>query len=323
MLKQRTWVKHVIRLALSGIIAINMIAYLQARAFTHFADAGQSAARPESMSVLDKARAIMTGMTIPKARNTHSPRDLDLPFETHSISLTHDTAIEAWHIPAQPAHGIVAMFHSYAASKESLLHPAKALHDLGYSTLLVDFRGAGGSTGYDTTLGVREADDVAAAVNYIQRQWPQQPLVLYGVSMGSTAILRAVAHAQVQPSAVMLESPFDRLIQTTRHRFEAMGLPSFPAAELLLFWGSVQQGMNAFTHNPVAYAPNVTCPALLLYGAHDQRVTEQETQTIFARLAGPKTLVRIPNAGHELLQLSAPELWTEEVAAFLAQHSGR
>ena len=321
MLKQRSWLKYVTRLVITGMVAINSMAYLQANALTHFAPEGRPPIQPESMSLLHKARVMITGVTIPKPRNTHSPRDLGLPFETRTITLTHDASLEAWYIPSAHARGLVAMFHSYAASKESLLHPAKALHDLGYNTLLVDFRGAGGSTGYDTMLGVREADDVVATVDYIRQQWPQQPLILYGVSMGSTAILRAIAHEHIQPSAVILESPFDRLTQTTRHRFEALGLPAFPASELLLFWGSVQQGFNAFSHNPVAYAPAVTCPTLLLYGADDPRVTEGETQTIFAQLAGPKTLVRVPQAGHELLQLAAPDLWTEHVSAFLTQHA--
>jgi uncharacterized protein len=197
-------------------------------------------------------------------------------------------------VPHVWPRGIVALFHSYATSRASLLHPARTFHDLGYAVMLVDFRGSGGSSGADTTLGVREAEDVAATVAYMQQHWPHPPIVLYGVSMGSAAIMRAIAFHAVQPAAVILESPFDRLTHTTRHRFEAMGLPAFPATDVLLLWGSVQQGFNAFDHNPVEYARSITCPVLLLYGAHDPRVTEAETQAIFEKLAGKKQLVRVP-----------------------------
>jgi uncharacterized protein len=87
---------------------------------------------------------------------------------------------------------------------------------------------------------MREAEDVAAAFAYARESWPDQPIVLYGVSMGSAAILRAVAHEDVRPAGLILEGAFDRLLTTTRHRFHAVGAPASPAAELLLLWGSVQ-----------------------------------------------------------------------------------
>lgn len=317
VLKYRHWGKRLGAMIMVGILVLNALAFMHARALTRFAATGQHPLAPESMSPLHKMQAVITGVTIPKPQNYYSPRDLGLPFEVHTIPLAADTQLEAWYIPHPQARGIVALFHSYAASKESLLHPAQAFHDLGYATFLVDFRGSGGSSGTDTTLGVREAEDVAAAVQYIQHHWLQQPIVLFGVSMGSTAIMRAIALLGVQPAAVILESPFDRLIHTTRHRFAAMHLPTFPATELLLAWGSIQQGIDAFSHNPVEYAPSINCPSLLLYGAHDPRVTEAETQAIFKEVGGQKRLARIAEAGHELLLLSAPDQWKQEVATFL------
>ncbi|MEL7316305.1 MAG: hypothetical protein AAFN08_15385 [Cyanobacteria bacterium J06559_3] len=39
-----------------------------------------------------------------------------------------------------------------------------------------------------------------------------------------------------------------------------MSLPSFPRAELIVLWGGWQQGINRFTHNPVAYAAATDSP---------------------------------------------------------------
>jgi len=193
------------------------------------------------------------------------------------------------------------------------------LHAAGYDTLLVDFRGAGGSSGSDTTLGVREAEDVAHSVAYAERTWPGRHIILYGVSMGAAAVLRAIAIEDVKPNAVILESPFDSLLGAVGNRFHAMGLPAFPSAELLVFWGSVQQEFDGFTHNPVEYARSVECPALLLHGELDPRVTVEQNALIFERLAGQKQLVSFPGAGHESLIVDAPEAWKQHVADFLQQ----
>src|SRR5262249_45805933 len=151
---------------------------------------------------------------------------------------------EGWHIPCAESKGLVVLFHGYAACKCELLSEASALRELGYDTFLVDFRASGGSSGYETTVGYREADDVAAAVDYAQAQFGFSRVVLYGRSAGSAAILRAVSLNRVYPDGMILECPFDRLLSTVQHRFSAMGVPSFPAAQLLVFWGGVQHGYS-------------------------------------------------------------------------------
>ncbi len=77
----------------------------------------------------------------------------------------------------------------------------------------------------------------------------------------------------MQPAALVLESPFDALLSTVVNRFALMGLPAFPFAHLLVFWGGVQQGFNGFRHYPADYATEVRCAVLLLDGANDTRVT--------------------------------------------------
>jgi alpha-beta hydrolase superfamily lysophospholipase len=212
------------------------------------------------------------------------------------------------------------MFTGYAGVKDGLLTPAAHMYRFGYSSLLVDFRGSGGSSRNDTTLGVREAKDVAAAYRYVKREWPKQPIVLYGVSMGAAAIFRAFALEDMRPAAIIAEGTFDRLLTTARHRFDALGLPSFPAAELLVFWGSVQIGYNGFNHNPVDYAADIACPTLLMHGERDPWITGAETTAILDRLQGPKQMIDFAGLGHEMpFVYGAPDLWVETVGQFLAR----
>jgi len=185
--------------------------------------------------------------------------------------------------------------------------------------LLLDFHGSGGSRGSETSIGMHEADDLAQAVEYVQQRIPSRILILYGQSMGSAAILRAIAVNGVRPSAVIVECPFDRLVSTAANRFAAMGLPAFPAAHLLIFWGGVQQGFNGFRHNPVEYARQVRCPVLLLHGARDARVTREQAESIFRSVPGEKQFTLFPEAGHESYLGAAPALWAESISRFLAR----
>ena len=317
---RRNWRKPLAILLILGVVALNSIAWMQAWSMTHYVSSGQRTAPPEQLSLSAKTWTILTGTTVPRPQNDHTPADLNLLYETHKISISEGEFLEAWYIPQPDALGIVLLFPGYAESKESLLPAAVTLHEAGYDTLLVDFRGVGGSTGSDTTLGVREAKDVRHAVAYAKRTWLDRPIVLYGVSMGAAAVFRAIASEGVQPTALILESPFDSLSGTVGNRFHAMGLPSFPGAHLLVFWGSVQQGFNGFTHNPAEYARSVQCPVLLLHGELDPRVTVEQNALIFEQLDGEKHLASFPSAGHESLVGDTPELWKEKVTQFL-QHT--
>jgi uncharacterized protein len=196
------------------------------------------------------------------------------------------------------------------------------VHALGYSVFLFDCHGSGGSEGRVTSIGVREAEDVADAFAFVKARSGTSPIILFGQSMGSAAILRAIAVDGIEPAAVIVECPFDRLLSTAENRFHAMKLPAFPAARLLIFWGGVQLGFNGFRHNPVDYAKQVRCPVLFLQGAKDPRVTLQQAQAVFDNLAGKKTFVVFPNAGHESLLVADSKLWTKSVARFLENIRG-
>jgi pimeloyl-ACP methyl ester carboxylesterase len=148
-------------------------------------------------------------------------------------------------------------------------------------------------------------------------------VALFGTSMGAAAILRAVAGADVRPDALVLECPFDRLLSTVANRCGSMHVPRFPTAELLVFWGGVQCGFNGFRHNPVDYARAVRCPALVLQGAADVRVTRGQATAIYEALPGDKQIATVEAAGHESFVSVNPDFWARCVGPFLGRHLGR
>ncbi|MGF1515776.1 MAG: alpha/beta hydrolase [Elainellaceae cyanobacterium] len=279
--------------------------YAGAYALTHFRSPGQ----------------LQLGM--PRPTNAKFPSDIGLDYVTQRISINSAEWLETWFVPAPEAGppGTILLFPGKGSSKANqLLAPARAFHDLGYDTLLVDFRGVGGSSGDTTTLGIQEAKDVALTLNYAQQNF-EPPLVLYGISMGSTAILRAIAAENIAPDAIdaiILELPFARLLDAVRSRLRAVGAPTTLTAEMVVFWGSVQHRFNGFTHNPVTYARQVNCPTLLLHGKLDKWTTMAEIDQIFQSLQGPKQLAIFPNTGHTLLVTVEKQYWMESVGQFLS-----
>lgn len=297
--------------AAAGFLALQVAAWFHARAFLNYSDAPAVSGGPSSRWLM-----LIRGAGRVRPANDRSPSDYGVVFQTVALRSDDGVDLEGWFIPDDEARGTVAFFHGYGQSKAALLDEALCVHRLGYSVFLLDFRGSGGSAGSSTTLGWQEALDVAAAVSWCRSNAPA-PLFLYGLSMGGAAVLRAVASDRVEPDGLILESVFGSLLQAVRNRFRLLGWPAFPAAESLMFWGSVQAGFNAFQHRPVEYARRVNIPVLALFAGEGGRVLRQETLEWYHNLAGPKTLVEFGERAEASCFATDSERWRNAVEEFL------
>ena len=285
---------------LFAFIGINFLSYLGAYQLTHYRQTERKK------------------LGFPRPKHYQLPSDKGLNYTTKKIEISNNQWLETWSIePATVTNkGTVILFHGKDNTKSTLIEPAIAFHHLGYRTLLVDFRGVGGSSGNISTIGVKESQDVATVVNYVRDRY-LEPVILYGVSMGSAAILRAIAKYNIDPDAIILELPFARLISAVKFRLKRSKVPAFPLTELFVFWGGVQHGFNGFIHNPVDYARQVNCPTLILYGEQDVTVDRTGIEELFNNIPTQKKLVGFADAKHQMLVNIQPQLWKKSVANFL------
>ncbi|MEI8243692.1 MAG: alpha/beta fold hydrolase, partial [bacterium] len=306
-------------LLLAAFAGLNVLAYRHAYAMLNYSAAGARTHRPEALSVWHRARVLFCGVKIPRPHNQGNPSTVGLPFREVTIPSSGQVQLGAWFCPKSDSGTVALLFHGYGAEKSRMLAEARQFHDLGCAVLLVDFRGSGQSSESSTTVGYAEAEDVAAAVAYARAQCPGARIVLFGQSMGAAAALRAVSRLGVKPDAMILESVFDTMLNTVRHRFEAMGVPSFPCAQLLIFWGGRQMGFDGFAHNPVDYAVDVSCPVLVMHGRNDVRARVADARRVFARLGGPKKFLEFADVGHEPVVRRHKEAWRAAVGSLLAE----
>ena len=257
------------------------------------------------------------GLGLPRSQIYSLPTELGLRYSNQEIAINNHEWLSTWLIKAKNPQGTVILFHGKESSKSSLLEQAQIFNSLDYNALLVDFRGSGNSSGNTSTVGFNEGEDVAIAVNYIQQLNADQPIILYGISMGSAAILKAIADNQVNPDGIILELPFARLLNAVKNRLELFNIPSFIMGELVVFWGGIQHQFNGFSHNPIDYTKAVDCPTLIFSGDRDPLVAVNEVQELHNNLNSQKKLVVFPNAGHQLLVKVDRQLWQENVEQLL------
>lgn len=309
---KRKLVRRVLWTILILFILANVIAFMHAYKFTHFTNSTVERTS-NHLSLVEKLKTVFTGVNNPRPINKEKP---GRRFET--VKIKSNKNLECWLLKADSAKGTMILFHGYGGEKSLMLDKAEQFLSLGYNTMLVDFMGSGGSEGNTTTIGFKEAVEVKDCYNYLIKN-DFQNISLFGTSMGSVAVMKAIKDYDLKPKSIIIECPFGSMYKTVCKRFQMQGIPSFPMAGLLVFWGGVENNFWAFAHNPEEYAKSIHCPALLMYGEKDQKVSREEINSIFKNLQGDKTLVSYLLAGHENYLSLYKEKWTNDVKRFL-QH---
>lgn len=305
--------KRALWLVLVGFILLNVIAFFHAYKFTHFSDEPiEKTEGPQKLSFGSKLKTLVFGIDNPRPENTEEP---SITYQT--IILKKGVKTECWYMPAENPKGSVVICHGYSGDKSSMLDKADEFLKMGYNTLIPDFMGSGGSEGSTTTIGFKEAEQVKMCYDFLKESGDESVL-LFGTSMGAVAIMKALDSYELEPSSIIIECPFGSMYKTTCARFSEMGAPTFPAAGLLVFWGGVQNGFWAFSHNPTEYAKSINCPTLLLYGEKDSKVSREEIDEIYQNLQGEKNLITYPNAAHENYLIQYKEKWVKDVEGFLS-----
>ncbi|MFM2388250.1 MAG: hypothetical protein RL660_3007 [Bacteroidota bacterium] len=306
------WLKRLLALCFVLFLALNCIAYLHAYKFTHFTEGGVRNVKSEdNLSTSQKLHLAVTGVSLPQPENTVVP-----PYAYTTIRLPNDIANECWLSNIKNAKGTVVLCHGYAGSKAGMLAKAIEFHVMGYNTLLIDFSGTKSSGTRTCTIGYNESKEVRAAVAYLRARG-EKNIICCGTSMGAVAIIKAEHDSSLKCSKFILECPFGSLKQTVYNRFVKQGAPTFPMADLMLFWGGAQNGFNAFEFNPTAYAKSIKTSTLLMCGTNDEKVTADEINGIYANLAGSKELLWLQGAGHAFYLNTHCTEWCASVSAFL------
>src|SRR5437870_5782538 len=105
-----------------------------------------------------------------RVRGRGTPADFGPAFEAIEFQSRDGTRLSGWLVPAQCPAAILILAHGMAADRSQMLPWAERLWAAGYTLILFDFRALGRSGGNLCTMGLMEAEDLLAAVDYIEER---------------------------------------------------------------------------------------------------------------------------------------------------------
>jgi len=211
--------------------------------------------------------------------------------------------LRGWRCPsAASPRGTVIYLHGVADNRGSAVGVIERYTARGFDVVAYDSRAHGQSGGDACTYGYFEKRDLRAVVDRIQ----SGPIVLIGTSLGAAVALQAAAGDSRIAAVVAAETFSDlRTVGTERAPF-VFTRGSIDRAFKL---AEQQGGFSVDAASPLAAAPRIKAPVLLLHGAADRETPPDHSRRVFDALTGPKRLIVVPGAGHN--QSLRSEVWAE------------
>jgi pimeloyl-ACP methyl ester carboxylesterase len=239
---------------------------------------------------------------LPVAADTVNLTSSSSPSSSPSPSLQH---LHGWWIPAiAPETGVLLYLHGNGFNIGANLSHAARFHQLGFSVLLMDYRGYGRSEG-EFPHEAQVYEDAETMWHYLveTRQISPDRIIVYGHSLGGAiAIDLAARHPQL--AGLIVDGSFTSM----RHMVALSPMLRFFPIDWLL----TQQ------FNSLEKIRMLQIPILFIHGTADAKVPASMSQTLHE--AAPQSqLYLVPDAGHNDVAERAGTTYLETVQQFAQQ----
>jgi fermentation-respiration switch protein FrsA (DUF1100 family) len=228
-----------------------------------------------------------------------TPAARGLAYEEEAIATSDGETLVAWWVPAREAKGTVLLLHGNAGNISHRIEYLAMFAGLGYSTLLVDYRGYGRSTGTPSEEGTyRDAD---AAWDWLTaRGIAGHDVVLLGESLGGgVATWLAAKHP---PRALVLASTFTSIPDLAETIY-----PFLPV-----------HALARIRYDSLARLAHIAAPVLILHSPEDEIVPYAHAERLYAAARGRKRLVQLAG-GHNDGFVYTRGAWVDALAQFLEE----
>jgi fermentation-respiration switch protein FrsA (DUF1100 family) len=230
-----------------------------------------------------------------------NPQSYGLRYEPVAIRTADGETLDAWWVPAEDARGAVLFFHGNAGNISHRLEYLQMFHRLRYSTLIVDYRGYGKSTGTPSEAGTYR--DAEAAWEHLRHARMAQPrdVVIAGESLGA-AVATWLA-AEVSPRSVLLFSTFTSVTDLGAQ----------------VYWFLPVRLLSRIGYDNLTNLKRIRAPVFIAHSRDDDIVPFAHGRRLFEAAAEPKAFLEMRGGHNDGFIFTRPE-WVAELGAFLDRH---
>ncbi len=256
----------------------------------------------------------------PKVNHLKLAERFNQNLESLSISTADNISLSAYLITPtkNTPRGSIILLHGIGGCKEDFLGLSNKLRQQNIASIVFDSRAHGQSGGQFCTYGAKEKEDISAIIDLIESRYPNQPIGIWGNSMGGAIAIQAMA-SDKRINFGIIESTFTDLHQIVfDYQKRLLKIPSRALSDYVLKRAGEIASFNPTLIQPIEAVKHIKQPILLTHGDADKNIPFEYGQALFEALsAKDKEFVRVPNGGHTGLFITGGKKYENKLFNFI------
>ena len=240
-----------------------------------------------------------------------------------TLTTSDGETLGAWLFPGQAGMPAAVVMHGNNGSRSRSRKTIELLVKKGCTVLAVTLRAHGDSTGSINDIGWSARKDLIAAVDYLEKEFPNRKIIVCGRSMSSAAAIFAARELGERVAGYWLEQPYNSLETAAWRRLQQQLPPVFDVAAFagMRLWSTALLPVSLGEIAPSRCICDVpeNCPLVILSGDADTNLPLDDVNELFEQVRNRAKLVVFPGAGHIGMPETDPALYEREIDAFLAE----
>lgn len=234
-----------------------------------------------------------------------TPKDFNIDYQNVYLE-TSQGKIHGWWIHNdQPQNLTVLYLHGNSSNVSDCVHRIARLYQLGFSILIIDYRGYG----YSSPIFPNETrvyEDAEVALNYLTQtlQINSEDIILYGHSLGG-AIAIELASKYPHLKGVIVESTFTSMQAMIKQTLPMNILP----LNLLL----------TEKFDSLSKIKTQKLPILIIHGTNDQVIPVKMAEQLYQASTTSKQIKLIDQANHNNVSSKNEKQYLQTIQQFLAK----
>lgn len=183
------------------------------------------------------------------------------------IAAAEGGEIEVWRIePEGESRGIVVLAHGWGRNRDRMVLRARIFGELGFTTVIHSARDHGNSSPKAFMNAFRFAEDIEAVL-----QWINEPVTLYGHSIGAAGAILAASRNPDQIRYLFLEGCYVRSKGALRDLYCAYNrFFGLLFGYTVVFFMDILYRFKMDGVSPIRLAPGIPADVLIVHGEKDQ-----------------------------------------------------
>ncbi len=226
------------------------------------------------------------------------------------------------HLINNESNVFIIIVHPYEGRGSYMKYFAQKFYDMGFNILAIDLRTHGESKGKIYSLGYLERLDVLAWIKYINDNYNNAEIILYGISMGANAVMMCSCESDAyNVKAIIEDAGFTNAYEQLKRRLDIAYKFSFlPIIEFTSLMTKIRLGFSFKDIDVQKRISKSMIPILFIHGDKDELVDYNMVNKLYESCSSQKEKLIIKNGKHISAVFNDEELYWNTIYDFINKY---